>query len=554
MRIRSAWILFLCPLAFLCDGVLAAVASATAAPVTGNPARPNIVFILADDLGIGDVGCYGGDRCLIDTPHLDALAAGGARFTDAHASASVCVPTRIAIMTGRYPWRFGPPRPGGPWGFLGPRFDPGTFTLGHLFRQAGYQTGYIGKWHLGTVMATVDGNVQNSDNVDFTRPLKVGPPQHGFDSSFILPGSLDMYPYAFARNNHWQGDVSARKGWSAFNRVGPAATDFEDHRVLETLYSEAESFLAAQPGDRPFFLYLALTAPHTPVSPGKRFRGTSSLGLYGDFVCEVDHAVARVINALKRNRQYENTLVLFSSDHGPGPYAGNIRKATPGQIHLLEERGHYPGGPHRGYKFSAYEGGLRVPLIAHWPAVIEPGTQIDALVGLNDLMATCADLIGRPLASHQAPDSISFADLLQNPDSPPERTSLIMQSVAAFVIRDAHWKLCLCPGSGSPLSYGNEPRADRAWMDAVRSFDGLLTRDRLTAPPFVQLFDMRHDLHEDRNLAEKSPGRVAEMVRLLQQQIAAGRSTPGPLLQNDTPAVPLHPRLPEFIRNRLRQP
>ena len=224
--------------------------------------RPNVVFILADDLGYGDVKCFGGERCQIDTPNIDALAKGGLRFTDAHVNASVCVPTRMAIMTGRYPWRFGKPQPGGAWGFLGPRFDTNTFTLGRMFQGAGYHTGYIGKWHLGTVMTTKDDKVQNEGNVDYSKPLKVGPPQYGFDDSFILPGSLDMYPYAFARNNIWQGEVTAQKGWSAFHRVGPAGQDFQDHEVLETFYREAESFIGKQQEDQPFFLHLAI---HWPV-------------------------------------------------------------------------------------------------------------------------------------------------------------------------------------------------------------------------------------------------------------------------------------------------
>ena len=166
-------------------------------------ARPNIVFILADDLGIGDVRCYGGKRCRIPTPNIDALARQGIRFTDAHANASVCVPTRVAIMTGRYPWRFGKPQPGGPWGFLGTRFDPATRTLADMFKTAGYRAGYIGKWHLGTAMETTDGKVQGIDNVDYRSPLKIGPSEYGFSTSFILPGSLDMYPYAFIRDNQW---------------------------------------------------------------------------------------------------------------------------------------------------------------------------------------------------------------------------------------------------------------------------------------------------------------------------------------------------------------
>jgi arylsulfatase A len=520
--------------------------------------KPNIVFILADDLGIGDVDCYGGDRCLIETPNIDALAAGGLRFTDAHPSASICGPTRRALMTGRYPWRFGATVNNGPWGFCGPRPNTEKSTLGKLLKRAGYRTGYVGKWHLGTTMATLDGKNQGLTNVDFTKPLKYGPVQFGFDESFILPGSLDMYPYAFARNNVWQGEVTATKGWSAFNRVGPAEKDFVDHEVLETFYSEAEKFIARQKKDKPFFLFLSLTAPHTPTSPGVNWQGKSKLGVYGDFVMEVDHSIARVKDALKSRGLNKNTLILFSSDHGPGPYAGNILKATPGQILQLEAKGHFPRGPHRGYKFSVYEGGLRVPLIAHWPGVIAGGETCDALVGLNDLMATFAELTDVKTKTDEAPDSISFAKLLHKPKGQSPRRNLVQQSVGAFVVRDGNWKLCICPGSGTPASSpntaGNSPTPADAWREALKKIAGNPTDSELLSSPFVQLFDLDNDSHEDKNLAGKFPERVEQMVSLLKKQIESGRSTPGPQLNNDKRIVIVNRndrRLPLEARQRL---
>ncbi len=513
--------------------------------------RPNVVFILADDLGIGDVKCYGGERCRIDTPNIDALARGGLRFTDAHANASVCVPTRVAIMTGRYPWRFGKGHPGGAWGLLGPRFDPGTFTLATMLRAAGYRTGYVGKWHLGTVMTTRDGKVQNETNVDYTSPMKVGPPQYDFDESFILPGSLDMYPYAYVRNNVWQGEVTAQKGWSAFNRIGPAEKDFLDHEVLETFYREAESFIENQNSNHPFFLYLALTAPHTPTSPGKAWQGKSDLGVYGDFVMEVDHAVKRVLDMLKQESLYENTLVLFSSDHGAAPYAGNILEATPGQIHSLEQKGHYPSGRHRGYKFSVYEGGLRVPLIAHWPAVIHPGGKCDALVGLCDLMATFAELSDVQVRPDQAVDSISFANLLRNPNAIGARVNLVMQSIGPFVVRDGNWKLCICPGSGATGKYGNQPASEDAWRDVMDQFGKPVSWSDLEQAPFVQLFNLADDPHEDHNLAARHPDRVSRMIGLLRQHIRDGRSTPGDPVSESNGAINIHQRLPQFVRDHL---
>ncbi|MEM1224959.1 MAG: arylsulfatase [Planctomycetota bacterium] len=518
--------------------------------------RPNIVFILADDLGVGDVNCYGGDRCRIETPHLDQLAAEGVRFTDAYANASTCVPTRRALMTGRYSWRYGPAINGGPWGFMGPCAGLERYTIGKLLKRADYHTAYVGKWHLGTRMArTDDAETQGPANVDFTKPLEFGPIQFGFDDSFILPGSLDMYPYAFARNHVWQGEVTAQKGWSAFNRVGPAEKTFEDHRVLETFYREAESFIRRQDGTRPFFLYLALTAPHTPTSPGKPWRGKSSLGVYGDFVMEVDHGVERVMNALQSKGLADETLLMFSSDHGAAPYAGNNLEATPAQIKLLEEVGHYPSGPHRGYKFSIYEGGLRVPLLAKWPDRIPAGSTCESVVGLCDLMATFAELTGQQLATDEAPDSISFASLLKNPMAASHRASLITESVVAYAIRDDHWKLILSPSSGvkagDGVFAGNDPMPAVAWKAALEDFGSQPTEADLLKPPFVQLFDLAADPHEDNNLAQEYPERVNQMVSLLQAQIANGRRTTGPNLPNDKQVKVVNlrdRRLPDFVR------
>ena len=524
--------------------------------------KPNIVFILADDLGIGDVNCYGGDRCLIETPNIDSLAAGGVRFMDAHVNASVCAPTRRAIMTGRYAWRFPSAVNSGPWGFVGPK--PGTekSTLATVLNKAGYRTGYVGKWHLGTTMTTLDSKTQGLTNVDFTKPLKYGPVQFGFADSFILPGSLDMYPYAFAANNVWQGEVSAQKGWSAFNRIGPAEKDFLDHEVLETFYGRAEAFIASQTPQKPFFLFLALTAPHTPTSPGINWRGKSKLGVYGDFVMEVDHSVERVMNALKAGGLDNNTLVMFSSDHGPAAYAGNILKATPGQMKQLEAMGHFPGGPYRGYKFSIYEGALRVPLIAKWPATIPAATTCDSLIGLNDLMATFADLSNTQLSKNEAPDSISFAELLRNPVATGTRRNLVMQSVVSYAVRDQNWKLCLCPGAGTPAerpgvqnnSHGNVPTPEDAWRQALDQFGKVPTDADLLRPPFVQLFDLASDPHEDHNVAAQHTNRVKSMVKLLQRQVNQGRSTPGSSLQNDRTVRLVNAidrRLPAFVRERL---
>lgn len=513
--------------------------------------NPNIVYVMADDLGIGDIACYGGDRCQTSTPAFDSLARDGMMFTDAHSVASVCVPSRIAIMTGRYAWRFAKPSRSGPWGFLNPQLPAGAFTLGTMLKRAGYRTGYVGKWHLGTLMHTNDGGNQGVDNVDYERPLKVGPNDFGFDYSFILPGSLDMYPYVFVRNGHFQGEVTAQKGWSAFNRVGPAAKDFEDYKVLDAFATEAEAFLdrnaeQARNG-QPFFLYVALTSPHTPTSPSPAFEGTSKLGLYGDFVEETDATLGRVLAALDKHRLADNTLVIATSDHGAAPYAGNVRKATPNLIRKLEPLGHYASGIYRGYKFTVYEGGLRVPFLVRWPGSVEPGSKCHGLVGLNDMAATVAEIANVELAPDEAPDSISILPLLTSPGSSSPRTSLVMQSPLAFAIRYGQWKLALTPGSGSRGMWGTLPIPEQAWGDAMRSFGSTPAAADLRKAPFVQLFNLDTDIRETKNLAGDRPEVAARLAALLDKAVADGRTTPGRALENDVRPVELHRNSEQWI-------
>ena len=513
---------------------------------------PNVVFILADDLGYGDIKCFGQDLCQIETPGFDRLAAEGMRFTDAHANASVCVPTRVAIMTGQYPWRFPGVERGGPWGFLSPRFSTEQHTLGTMMRGAGYQTAYVGKWHLGTQMQTTDGKTQGLSNVDYTKPLTIGPQQFGFDYSFILPGSLDMYPYAFVRNNMWVGSVKSQKGWSAFNRVGPAADDFEDTKVLDTFSSQAESFIekSATQSDKskPFFLYLALTAPHTPTSPSESFQGKSKLGIYGDFVMETDHCVKRVLDALDKHELVENTLVIATSDHGSAPYAGRIARATFDQLKELKKDGHHSTGPFRGYKFSVYEGGLRVPFVARWPNVIEKGTTCNSLIGVNDLMATLADIANVQLQSTQAVDSVSMLPLMKAPSTKGLREDMILQGTRGMVFRTGNNKLATCPGSGSEGRFGNSPKANDAWKDALAKFGRRpMNHDELAQYPFLQLFDLSNDVGEAKNLAAKNPELVQSMMDQLNHQIDQGFTRPGAAKPKNARSIKPFSGVPQFV-------
>ena len=518
-------------------------------PISAADKLPNIVFILADDLGYGDIKSFGGERCQVETPNFDLLAKEGVRFTNAHASASVCVPSRMAILTGRYPFRFGRGSNGGPWGFIGLQLKKTQFTIARMLRKAGYRTACIGKWHLGTAMQTRDGKVQGLTNVDYTKPLLVGPNDYGFDESFILPGSLDMYPYVFVRDHKFVGKVTARKGWSAFNRVGPAAEDFEDWKVLDTFADEAENFISRESRTKnPFFLYLALTSPHTPTSPSPPFAGRSQLGIYGDFIMETDAVVGRVLATLDRTGAAKNTLVIAASDHGAALYAGRKRKATYAQLKELEKEGHYSSGPYRGYKFSVYEGGFRIPCVARWPGVTAPGGSCDALIGLQDLLATSAEIAGEKLDAEEAPDSVSFLPLLKNPAAKGARETLVVQGAPAMAFHSGPWKLALCPGSGCAGRYGNSPPQEEAWKKALGDYGKKpANRKELERAPFVQLFRLDSDPGETKNLAADHPEKVKELFKLISEQIAAGRSTPGPRISNDRERIDLFRGIPRFV-------
>jgi arylsulfatase A len=511
--------------------------------------RPNIVLILADDLGYGDIKSFGGDRCQIATPGFDQLAREGMRFTDAHTVCSWCTPSRLSIMTGRYSWRFQRPKSDGPWAFLNPRLGAQTFTIGHLLQRVGYRTGYFGKWHLGTSMVTTNGQNQGPTNVDYQAPLTFGPNQCGFGESFILPGSLDMFPYAFLKNHRWMGPVNAIKGCSAFGRLGPAAADFEFDQCLDRITTQAEAFIAEvakSPASPPFFLYLALTGPHTPLSPGQGFAGRSKLGLYGDMVMETDHCVVRVLSLLKAHGLGSNTLVLATSDNGPGAYAGRLAKATRGQLHELEKDGHFAAGPWRGNKATVYDGGTRVPFVVRWPGVVKPGEVCERLVSSLDTARTLAEICNLKLEPDQAPDSLSFLPLLRNPGAPAVRSSLMTESSHAFAVRSDGWKLCLTPGPGTQTETSDLPLDEEVWRRAVAEFGRKPTRQELTFSPFVQLFDLTQDPGESVNRAAKHPEKAQELFGHMKRLIANGRTTPGAPLANDTTLDPWV-RMPKFL-------
>jgi arylsulfatase A-like enzyme len=456
------------------------------------PRTPNIVIILADDMGYGDPGCYNPDS-KIPTPHIDQLAAQGMRFTDAHTPSSVCTPTRYGILTGRYSWRTKLSR-GVLNGYSPALIEPGRMTIASLLQNRSYTTACVGKWHLG---------LGSDERTDFSKALRPSPNTVGFDYSFIIPASLDMPPYVFVENGRTtealSGQIAAsemrRKGGGGFWREGAIAPGFKHIDVLPTFTQKAVDFLLRQTKETPFFLYFALNAPHTPWMPTDEFRGKSKADYYGDFVAQVDAAVGRVLKTLDDSQLADNTLVFLTSDNGAHWLPEDIRKW-----------GHRANGNLRGQKADIWEGGHRVPLIARWPGKISAGTQSDQLVCLTDFAATAAAIAGNSLPADAAEDSYNFLPaLLAQKSEKPLRDSIIHHSSdGTFAIRQGAWKLALALGShgfSNPKDIEPQPGG-----------------------PKGQLYNLADDLAETKNLWLEKPEVVARLTALLEKYKKDGRS------------------------------
>jgi arylsulfatase A len=463
------------------------------------PGAPNIVYILCDDLGIGDVHAMNALHGKIDTKSIDTLAAQGMTFTDCHSGSAVCTPSRYGILTGRYSWRTHLQK-GVLNGMSPPLIAGDRLTAPGLLREHGYATGMVGKWHLGLKL----GADQWKD------PIQDGPLQHGFDYFYGISASLDMPPFVFLENDRVTEVPSVEKKWI---RTGPAAPSFEAVDVLPTIVEKAGQYLnehaegALRATNRkPFFLYVALTSPHTPIVPSPNFVGRSGLGPYGDFVLETDWAVGEVLNSLARNGLTDNTLVIFTSDNGCSPAA---------KVDELEKQGHYPSADYRGYKADIWEGGHHIPFIAKWPNHIPAGSKTPALTCQTDLFATVAEMVGEKLPDNAGEDSISMWPVLVGANEPAPRDAVVHHSIdGSFSIRQGGWKLELCNGSGGWAA----PREAEAIEKGL---------------PDVQLYDMISDSSEKKNVAKEHPEVVKELTALLQQYIDSGRSTPGKAQAND---------------------
>lgn len=463
-------------------------------------ARPNLVYILADDMGYGDLSCLNPES-KIRTRHLDALAAGGMAFRDAHASSAVCTPSRYSILTGRYNWRSWL-KEGVTWGHSPPVIEEGRTTVASLLRAHGYATACIGKWHLGWEWPWLDRAAQQ---IDWSQPIRRGPCDCGFERFFGIPASLDMPPYVYVEQDRVTAAperLVAENPRPAFWRAGPIAPDFRHDEVMERLAAESVRFIQnSAAAGRPFFLYLPLAAPHTPILPAERFRGTSGTNAYGDFCLHVDDVVGRIDATLQRLGVAENTIVIFTADNGCSPEA---------DFPALAALGHRPSYVFRGHKADIYEGGHRVPLLVRWPRTIAPGTACDETVCLVDLLATCAELLGVSLPPDAGEDSVSHLPLWCGRSLERSlREATVHHSIdGSFSVRRGRWKLELCPGSGG-WSFPR-PGPECAGL-----------------PP-VQLYDLTADIGERHNAQAEHPDIVRELTELLTRYVLEGRSTPGP--------------------------
>lgn len=477
----------------------AAAAGCASAPrrTAAGPSRPNIVILLADDMGYGDLSCLNPES-KIPTPNMDRLSREGISFTDAHSPCAVCTPTRYGILTGRYCWRSRLKR-GVLWGWSDPLIEPERTTIASMLKRRGYRTGAVGKWHLGLGWQTRDGapNPENGENIDYSKPLSGGPTELGFDYFFGIPASLDMEPYCYVENDRLVEAPTAhteRVEYPAFYRAGPIAPGFEFNQVLPDFTNKSIDFIddcVQNHPNQPFFLYLPFASPHTPWVPNDFVHQKSRAGVYGDFVYETDWAVGQVLDALERNGIADDTLVILSSDNGA--HIGHIGDHNNGVSTGDNNFGHSANYIYRGQKADAWDGGHRVPFIARWPGRIEAGAENDETICQTDLMATIADITGIRLREGEAPDSYNIRAVLEGGAyaSPARGPVIVQSSRGVFCIRDGEWKLIMGRGSGG--------------------FSNPRTIEPGPGEPEGQLYHMGRDPGEQRNLYSDYPEIVARL-------------------------------------------
>jgi arylsulfatase A-like enzyme len=500
--------------------------------------KPNILVILADDLGYGDVHCNNPERGKIPTPNIDRLAAQGMRFTDGHSSSGVCSPSRYTLLTGRYHWRTRLQR--SIVGVFGePLIAPDRMTIGTLAKQQGYRTACIGKWHLGwdwpvtkeerpllsplkqpddeagkpNKKAAKDGAAAAAEQIAawrdiFSKPIAGGPTTRGFDLYFgtDIP---NWPPFCFIENDRTLGIPTEflPAEYMVKNQAsnqGPALKDWKLEGILPALGDRTIKFIDESVAKKePFLVYMPLTSPHTPLAVNPEWKDKSKLNLFADFVMETDAVVGRVLDALEKSGAADNTLVIFTADNGCAPYIG---------VEDLEKMGHYPSGPLRGYKADAWEGGHRVPFMVRWPGVVKPGSVCHQLVYQADLIRTFADVFSMKLPDTAGEDSFSLMPLLKGEDKPIRENAVSASIGGTPALRSGTWKYIPAPGSGGWGKGGDQSQP-------------------------VQLYNLAEDIGETKNLASAMPDKVAGMKALLEKLIADGRSTPGAQQKNDVEVV-----------------
>jgi len=467
----------------------------TAANLLVAAEKPNIIFIMTDDQGYGDASCYNPES-KIPTPGIDRIAKEGILFTDAHSGSAVCTPTRYGLLTGRYSWRSrlqsGVVTTGGK-----PLISKDLLTVPEFLKQHGYKTALIGKWHLGYSYQFPEGE-NELKRITTHKPygtfnilaapvgskIIAGPVAYGFD---------EFHGFHHAREMH---------SWSKNETV---IEHIPLDQVITRCTAESIRFIEKHSkANQPFFLYLALGSPHTPIVPSDEWVGKSGIGTYGDFVMETDDSTVQVLNALDRLGIADNTLVFFTSDNGCSPEA-NIPK--------LLEQGHDPHHTLRGMKSDAWDGGHRVPYVVRWPGVIEPGRVSDEIICHNNLMATCAEILGAKLPDDADVDSFSILPVLRGEETTePSHPFVIHHSISGrFAIRKGDWKFIAAKGSGGWSKGGDGKPA--------------------------QLYNMATDRKESNNLVDEKPEIAANLTQLLETAIANGRTTPGPKQKNDAEVV-----------------
>lgn len=465
--------------------------------------RPNIIYILTDDLGIGDVSLYNA-QSKIKTANIDRLGDEGMTFNDVHSSSSVCTPSRYSILTGRYAWR-SRLKKSVLYGYDEPLIDSTRLTVADLLRNDGYSTASIGKWHLG--LGWAHNSTEDKSDIDYTKNITGGPNSLGFDYFYGISASLDMPPFIYIENNRTVGLPTVTK---TFMRTGPAEKDFEAINCVPDFTAKAVSYIKDQAeAKKPFFLYFALPSPHTPIVPNEQFKGKSGVTEYGDFVLETDWAVGELLKALDDAKIAENTIVVFTSDNGFAPY---VLKTFD-----VEALGHYPSMQYRGYKADIWEGGHRVPFIVRWPAQVKAKSECNETVCLSDFMATVGKITNQNIPDNAAEDSYNILPYLKGENKKAIREATIHHSIDGnFAIRQGKWKLEFAPGSGGWAAPRN--------LAAVE--EGL---------PSIQLYNLNTDIGEKRNVYRKHPKVVRKLTALIQDYIEKGRSTPGVPQKNDTP-------------------